>query len=212
MKLTVFGASGRIGGLAIKQALDSGHKVAAVVRQSSGFDLEHPGLEVVRVPELTDPAVLAPALDGADAVLSGVGPRSRKDTSVASSTTRVILAGLAAADVRRFVAVSAAPVIPAAADDSWLNRRLLYPFIRSLLREIYDDARAMEDDIRHSDTQWTVVRPPRLTDKPLTGRYRTAIEANPPHGYTIGRADVAHALLAVLEDPSTIGKTIGVAS
>src|SRR2546423_14267162 len=211
MKLTVFGATGRIGGLVIRQALDAGHKVAAVARDSSTFDLDHPGLEVVRVPGLTDPAALAPALDGADAVISGVGPRRRKDVGIASTSNRVILAALEAAGIRRFVTVTAAPVIAPPADDSWLSRRVLHPLVPALLRDIYADYARMEEDIRHSATDWTIVRPPRLTDNPLSGRYRTAIDANPPRGYTIGRADVAHAMLAVLDDPATIGRGIGVA-
>jgi uncharacterized protein YbjT (DUF2867 family) len=211
MKLTVFGASGGIGGHAVRQALDSGHKVTAVVRDSSGFDLDHPGLEVVRVPGLTDPAPLERALDGTDAVISGVGPRRRKDAGVASSTTRAILAALEATGVRRLVAVSAAPVAPPPEDDGWLNRRVVHPLITTLLRDIYADLATMEDDIRRSATHWTVVRPPKLTDKPLSGRYRTAINANIPHGYTISRADVAHAMLAMLDDPATIGKAIGLA-
>jgi putative NADH-flavin reductase len=211
MKLTVFGASGGIGGLAVRQALDAGHKVVAVVRESSGFDLEHPGLEVVRVPGLTDPAALEPALDGSDAAISGVGPRSRKDTGVASSATHTILAALAAAGVRRFIAVSAAPVAPPAKDDSWLNRRLIHPMITALIRDVYADLARMEEDIRRSDTEWTVVRPPKLTNKPLSGRYRTALNDNVPSGYTISKADVAHAMLAMLDDPATIRAAVGVA-
>jgi uncharacterized protein YbjT (DUF2867 family) len=211
MKLTVFGASGGIGGLAVRQALDAGHKVTAVVRESSGFDLEHPGLAVVRVPGLTDPAALEPALDGADAVISGVGPRRRKDAGVAAATTSVILAAVVAAGVRRFVAVSAAPVAPPAADDSWLNRRIIHPVISALLPDIYADLARMEEDIRRSGIEWTVVRPPKLTNKPLSGRYRLALNDNVPRGYTISKADVAHAMLAALADPATIRAAVGVA-
>jgi uncharacterized protein YbjT (DUF2867 family) len=69
----------------------------------------------------------------------------------------------------------------------------------------------MEDEIRRSGTDWTVVRPPRLIDRPATGRYRSVVDGNVPRGRTIGRADVAHAMLAALSDPSTIGHAIGVA-
>lgn len=212
MRLTVFGASGRIGGLVVRQALDAGHKVTAVVRATSGFESDHRGLEVVRVAALTDPAAPAPALDGADAVISGLGPRGRKDTSVASSTTRVVLAAMRDAGVRRFVAVSAAPVVPPPPDDGLLNRKIIHPLVSTLLRGIYTDLRLMEEDIRHSGLEWTVVRPPRLTDGPLTGRYRTAVEANLAHGITISRADVAHAMLAVLDDPGLVNRAIGVAT
>jgi putative NADH-flavin reductase len=210
MRLTVFGATGRIGQLVVQQALDAGDEVVAVVR--SQYEMSHPSLEVVHVSGLTDPAALVPALKGSDAAISGVGARSRKDVTVASSTTRVILRALQDAGVRRFVAVTAAPVGPTPPGESFVTRAIAMPLLRRLLRPIYDDMATMEADIRASGLDWTVVRPPRLLDKPLTGRYRRAIGANVPRGNTIGRADVAHAMLAVLADSATIGQPVGVAS
>lgn len=212
MKLTVFGATGGIGREVVRQALDAGHTVTAVVRDSARLAVVHQALDVVVVPGLTDPERLTPALAGSDAALSGVGPRSRKDTTVASTSTRAILRAMKTAGVPRFAAVSAAPVGPVPDDDSFLSRRILYPMIKSFLREIYADLARMEDEIRRSGTEWTIVRPPRLTDKPLTGSYRTAIGANVPRGNLISRADVAHAMLASLDDPATVNQAIGVAN
>jgi uncharacterized protein YbjT (DUF2867 family) len=211
MKLTVFGATGGIGGHVVRQALDAGHKVTAVVRDPARFDVSHPALEVATVPGLTDPEVLRPVLEGSDAVISGVGPRGRKDGPVASSTTRGILRAMEASGVRRFVAVSAVPVGPVPEGESFVNRRILLPFISALLRDVYADLAEMEDEIRRSTTEWTVVRPPKLVDKPLTGTYRTCVGGNVPRGYAISRADVAHAMLAALDDPATLGQAVGVA-
>jgi putative NADH-flavin reductase len=69
----------------------------------------------------------------------------------------------------------------------------------------------MEDVLRDSGLDWTVVRPPRLTDKALTGTYRTALGQNLRGGLLISRADVAHLMLRVLEQPQTIRQAIGVA-
>jgi uncharacterized protein YbjT (DUF2867 family) len=211
MKLTVFGATGGIGGHVVRQALDAGHKVTAVVRDPARFGVSHPALEVVTVPRLTDPGVLRAVVDGSDAAVSGVGPRGRKDGPVASTTTRAMLSALEASGVRRFVAVSAVPVGPVPEGESFLNRRLLLPFISRLLRDVYADLAAMEDEIRRSDTDWTVVRPPKLTDKPLTGKYRVVVGGNVPRGYAISRADTAHAMLSLVDDPATFGQPVGVA-
>jgi uncharacterized protein YbjT (DUF2867 family) len=211
MKLTVFGATGGIGGHVVRQALDAGHKVTAVVRDPTRFGVRHPALEVVTVPGLTDPGALRAVVDGSDAAISGVGPRGRKDGQVASTTTRAMLSALEASGVRRFLAVSAVPVGPVPAGESFLNRRLLLPFVSRLLRDVYADLAAMEDEIRRSDTDWTVVRPPKLTDKPLTGKYRVVVGGNVPRGYAISRADVAHTMLSLLDDPATFGKPVGVA-
>jgi NAD(P)H-binding len=58
----------------------------------------------------------------------------------------------------------------------------------------------------------TVLRPPLLTGKPLTGRYRTAAGQNVRGGRSIPRADVAHYMLAVLVQADTIGQVIGIAT
>jgi uncharacterized protein YbjT (DUF2867 family) len=210
-KLTVFGATGRVGGDVLRQALDAGHKVTAVVRDPARFDPSHPALEVATVPGLTDPEVLRPVLEGSDAAISGVGPRGRKDGPVASSATRGILGAMRASGVRRFVAVSAVPVGPVPEGESFVNRRILLPFISAFARDVYADLAQMEDEIRRSATEWTVVRPPRLVNKPLTRKYRTVVGANVPRGYSISRADVAHLMLAVLDDPATFGQAVGIA-
>jgi putative NADH-flavin reductase len=70
----------------------------------------------------------------------------------------------------------------------------------------------MEDILRDSGLDWTVVRPPRLTDKPLTGSYRTAYGQNLRGGFLVSRADVAQLMLRVLEQPQTIKQAIGIAN
>jgi hypothetical protein len=55
------------------------------------------------------------------------------------------------------------------------------------------------------------VRPPRLLDKPVTGSYRRVVGGFPRSGRFIGRADVAHAMLAMVEDPATVKQGVGVA-
>jgi NAD(P)H-binding len=69
---------------------------------------------------------------------------------------------------------------------------------------VYANLAEMEAEIRNSATQWTIVRPPKLVNKPLTGNYRTVVGGNVPRGYAISRADVAHLMLAVLDDPATL--------
>ncbi|HET6742155.1 MAG TPA: NAD(P)-binding oxidoreductase [Kribbella sp.] len=211
MRITVFGATGGIGGQVVRQALDAGQKVTAVVRTSSAFELEHPSLEVVRVPGLDAADPLRAAIDGSTAVISGVGARGRKVGPVASRSTKSILAAMDAAGVRRFVAVSAAPLGPVPPDESFLNRRIVHPMINAFAADVYADLRLMEADIMRSAADWTIVRPPKLNSKPLTGRYRTEVGGTVTRGYLVSRADVAHLMLKVLDDPSTICRPVGVA-
>ena len=208
MKLTVFGATGGIGRELVRQALASGHRVTAVVRDPARLTVTGTGLEVVRA-DLTDPEVIRPALTGRNAVLSGLGPRSRGDAGVAARLTRTVLAAMEAESVRRLVVVSAAPVGPEP-DDGLLDRSMR-GLVSAVLKPVYDDLREMEAELSRSGTDWTSVRPPRLQDKPLTGTYRTVVGGFPRKGRFIARADVAHAMLAMVEDAGTVKQGVGVA-
>lgn len=210
-RIVVFGATGGVGSQVVRQALSMEHHVVAIVRARSPFTMSHPGLEMIRVAGLEDPARLAPALEGAAAAISAIGPRGRKEGPVVSTATSAILAAMEAAGVRRLVVVSAVPVGRVPPGESVINRAVLLPVIRWLLRDLYADLAAMEQLVQQSEAEWTIIRPPRLINRPLTGIYRSKIGGNVPRGYSISRANVAHAILAALDDPQTIRQLLGVA-
>ncbi|MER5887297.1 NAD(P)H-binding protein [Streptomyces sp. NPDC001941] len=209
MKLTVFGATGGIGQEVVRQALAAGHRVTAVVRDPARFTVTGDGLEVFRA-DLRDPEALRPAVAGRDAVLSGLGARRRADAGVAATLTRAVLAAMEAEGVRRLVVVSAAPLGPVPQGQPLLDRMMLAA-VGAALKDVYADLRAMEAELARGATDWTSVRPPRLLDRPLTGRYRTVVGGTPPRGRALGRADTAHAMLAALDDPGTVKQGVGVA-
>jgi len=221
MKLTIFAASGGIGRHLVGQALAAGHDVTAVARNPASLPAE---VRAVRADlAAAQPAALATAVGGADAVLSALGPRSKADYGVASTGTRAIVGAMEAAGVRRLVVVSAAPVGTIASPrrprpprhdpgDGFVMRHLLSPLITVALRDVYVDLALMEDILAGSGLDWTAVRPPRLTNRAGTGAYRTAYGRNLRRGLTVSRADVAHLMLTVLGQPETIGHAIGIAN
>src|SRR5947209_16015792 len=182
MKLTIFAATGGIGRQALEQAVAAGHDVTAVVRNPQKLS---PGVRAVRADlSAPDPAALESAVGGADAVLSGLGPRSRSEAGITASGTGAVLDAMRATGVRRIVVVSAAPVGTVASPgnpnppkhdpgDGFFMRYLFSRIAVAMFGKVYDDLAQMEDILRESDLDWTIVRPPQLTDKPSTGTYRT---------------------------------------
>lgn len=212
MRITVFGATGGVGRQVVRQALDAGHRVLAVVRDPGRLPVVHDHLEVAGVAGLTDPEPLRPLVADSEAVVSGVGPTGRRNVDhVATTSTRSILRALEGTRVERLVAVSAAPVGPVPQGDSPLNRYVVLPLVGRLLREVYADLAEMEADIARSGVPWTVVRPPKLVDRPRSGTYRRVIDGNVPRGHTISRADTADAMLGALTDPGTVDRYVGIA-
>jgi hypothetical protein len=125
-------------------------------------------------------------------------------------------------DVRRLVVVSAAPVstVPSPGHpkpprhdpgDGFFMRHLGAPLLKAALGKRYVDLALMEYVVRESGLDWTIVRPPQLIDKPLTGTYRTAYGQNVRRGLRISRAEVAHLVLRVLEQPDSIRQSIAIA-
>jgi putative NADH-flavin reductase len=220
MKLTIVAATGGIGQHLLRQAIAAGHEVTAVVRNPDKIT------ERVRVvpADLARPdgATLADAVKGADAILSGLGARTNAEAGVAWRGTRALVDAARETGVRRLVVVSAAPIgtvpsperpAPPRHDpgDGFFMRHLGARFARTAFRTHYADLARMEDVVRASDLDWTISRPPKLTDKPLTGHYRTALDRNIRGGWSISRADVAHQMLRCLEMPETIHRTVGMA-
>ncbi|MFK4089334.1 NAD(P)-dependent oxidoreductase [Kribbella sp. NPDC020789] len=223
MKLTVFGATGGIGQHLLDQAVTQGHDVTAVVRDPA--KLAGRPVHVVQAADLATAELdtLLPGVEGADAVLSALGPPNNAAAGVASKGTTAIIAAMRTAGTRRLIVVSAAPVgtTPSPArphpplhdpGDGPFLRYLMYPIIKAVLRSQYLDLAVMEDVVRDSNLDWTILRPVQLTDKPATGTYRTAVGQNLRGGRYVARADVAHAMLAMLNQPETVGQVIGLAN
>lgn len=220
MKLTIFAATGGIGRHALEQAVAAGHDVTAVVRNPK--NLSRTVGVVTADLAAPEPSALNCAVRGADAVLSGLGQRLKIDAGIAAQGTQSIIQAMKATGVRRIVVVSAAPIgtVPSPGrpnpprhdpGDGIFMRNLLSPLIKTLLKNLYADLAVMEDIVRDSGLDWTIVRPPRLTDQPMTGNYRTAYGQNLRGGVVISRADVAHLMLRSIEQPETIKQVIGVA-
>jgi putative NADH-flavin reductase len=112
---------------------------------------------------------------------------------------------------RRLLMVSGSVV--ADEGESPFTRYLLKPLVRrTFLRHVYADMRRAEDEIHDSSLDWTIIRPPALTNKPARGTYRTATDRNLPHGFTISRADLAAYMLTLLDDPATVHRHVAIAN
>ena len=107
MKITVFGASGRIGGEIVRQAVAAGYDVTAVVRRGRDVDGPPDEVRLVEVERIHDSQLLAESMNGRDAVLSGLGPRRLGDAGIVAPMTRTLLDSMDRSGVHRILVVSA---------------------------------------------------------------------------------------------------------
>jgi len=210
MKLTIFGATGGTGTCLTTQAIAAGHSVTAVVRDPARLAVPaHPRLQVVTA-DVLNPASISPAVTDADAVLTAVAPPGTGPSTLRQDSTRSIIQAMQKTGGRRLLAVSGS--IVADQGESPYLRYLLKPLVRrTFLRHVCADFRGTEDEIHASGLDWTIFRPPSLTGKPASGTYRTAIDRNLPHCFSISRADLAGCMLTLVDDPATAHRHVCIA-
>ena len=211
MRLTIFGATGGTGTQLVRQALEEGHDVTAVVRDPARLAVQpHERLRVITT-DVRDPVAIEPAVKGADAVLSALGPRGRGPSMICEDGARSIIEAMGKAGVRRLLVVSASGLI-ADAGDGPVVRYIVKPIIlERMLKHGYTDMRRAEEEVRTGGLDWTIVRPSQLTDKEPTGRYRTAIDINLRGGRRISRADLAACMLGMVTNDSSVRHHVSVA-
>ena len=205
MKVVVLGATGGIGLEIVRQAMEHGHSVTAFVRSPERLKPFENSI-AVKQGDLLNSSELEQAIEGHDAVLSGFGPRvpiAKSDANLLRDFAIALTNAMQRSQVRRVVVVSTAflfkdSILP----PTYLVGRLFFP-------GVVVDAAAMERTFSGSGLDWTIVRPPQLTDKPCTGKYRVRESHLPRFGFNISRADVADFFVKTIEDRASVGKIIG---
>ncbi|HEY6375257.1 MAG TPA: SDR family oxidoreductase [Edaphobacter sp.] len=206
MKLVVLGATGGTGLEIVRKAIEYGHSVTAFVRSPERLK---PFCDRIAVKQgdLLNCHGLAEAISGHEAILSGFGPRlpiSKADWDLLHRFALTLTKAMLQAQIRRVVVESSAFLFKnAVVPPTYLLGRLLFPGVVA-------DASAMERVLAESGLDWTIVRPPKLTDGPYTGKYRVRDDYLPRFGFSISRADVADCFIKTVEDPASVGKILGV--
>ena len=204
MRLLVIGATGGTGRELVRQALARGHEVRALVRDPAKAGSLDARAEVARG-DVLDPASLAAAVRGREAVLSALGTRKlgRRPTTLFSDGTRNLIGAMRAEGARRLVCVTGIGAGESRGHGPWWYDRLVLPL---LLDEIYKDKTRQEELIRGSGLDWVIVRPAILTNGPATGSARAVTDLAGSRFSKVSRADVAAFMLDQLTSDAYLGK------
>lgn len=197
--ITILGATSGIGQCAVDEALRRDHTVRAFAR-SAGDMTARPGLEPFPGDAL-DPAIVAEALKGTDAVIYALGIKESvsmlwKEVTLFSETTRILLDAMQTAGVSRLVAVTGF--------GAGRSRAAMSSFEslghKAILGRPYADKDRQEALIMDSPLDWTIARPVILTKGARTGTCKVLREPKAWRNGLISRADTACYLIDAIED------------
>ncbi len=209
MRIAVIGASKGLGLETVKSALSRNHEVTTLSRSHVTVADDQSVTEVLG--SATNEADLARAIDGADAVIVTLGLDSNREATTLFSDCATLLAKL---NENR---TSDVPFLFVTGFGAGASRDFATPVAKLLLnyvlRDSYADKTRMEEIVARSSMNWIVIRPGRLLDGKLTGKYRT--ENSLFRGIKIGainRADVAAFLVEQAENPTELRQYVAISA
>jgi len=203
MKVLVLGATGATGREVVRAALALKLDVTAFVRTPARLAISDPKLKIAEG-DVGDYAAVSRAVAGQDAIIStlGVGKPLKSDPVVIDGI-RNLLRAMGEHSVRRLIYLSFIGVSESRADAGLIVRYIA----RHPLRHEIADHEIKEDLIRRSSVDWTIVRAPKLSNGPATGRYRVGDTIRAQSLFPIiSRADLASFLVEQLSDSAWIRK------
>jgi putative NADH-flavin reductase len=207
MKILLLGPNGAVGQIVLNDLLRSNHEVTALVRNSATLQMTHPKLTVLEGTP-TDAGDLEKALAGQDAVVSTLGVRKNKKTTVRTEVARNLAAGMKKNGVRKLVWLDGAGVGSSkefVERSSFFFGRIIMPLF---LNHMYADAAVADALIEKSGCDWVIVRPMSFTNKAKTGNVTVITDMSRPVRLRlrIARADVAAFLVEQVIKDDYVGQ------
>ncbi len=206
-KVIVFGATGTVGKHIVDQALSANYQVTAFCRNKAKLNtLADTQLSVVEG-DVLNPHCVAESIKGHDVVIIALGSGKSRKGKVRSDGTKNIIAGMSEHGVKRLICQTTLGT-----GDSQSNLNFFWKYIMFgwFLKQVFLDHELQETYVRHSELEWTIIRPGAFTDGSLSRSYK--------HGFSrsekklklkISRADVAHFILKQVQSNTYLYKAPG---
>jgi len=203
MKVLVFGANGKTGGLVVERALAQGHEVTVLVRDATKFRKE--GVRVLSGDATSAEDVLS-AVQGQDALIDTIGGTTPyKATRLESGSARNMIRAMQVAGSRRLVVVSMMGIGESRSQAPFWYKYLL---MTTFLRGSTEDKTLMEEAVRESGLDYVIVRPPILADTASEGGVQ--VLENGSIGHKVTRMDLANFLVDQLGSEEYLRRAVTV--
>jgi uncharacterized protein YbjT (DUF2867 family) len=210
MRLLILGATGKTGAKTVEMALARNHTVTAFVRDRAKMTTSAPKLHVIEGDMLNPESIERAFVERYDAVISALGIFHREPKTDLSDGTRNVLEAMQRQDIQRIAVVSSIGAGDSRGQGNFFARNLQ----RLLLSHVIDDKDRQEAHIEASGLDWTIVRPPQLTDNDTVRTdlvtWQGPSPEQPKLTWKTSRASVAGFLLDAVEQGLYIKQAINI--
>lgn len=206
MTIAVFGATGKTGQGVVQEALARGHSVIAVCRTQPAGGAFPTGVQIV-IANIMKAAEVQQAMVGAEAVVCVIGPRPPYKDIFCATATQNIIQGMKQLGLRRLVCLTGGMVGDYPAERTfwmqWMANRFRQQNPKGALDRVQQEQAVLE-----SGLDWTILKPPRLTDGAATGHYQTGEHLRLGLLSSLSRADLAAFMVGAIESGSHIRQRV----
>ncbi|EMN5132387.1 SDR family oxidoreductase [Burkholderia contaminans] len=210
--IALFGATGPTGRHIIEEALKQGYTLLVYTRDAKKLASFAGRIEIV-VGDLQDQSAIAKCVQGADAVISALGPNGLKvqgDKPVMHGLSNIIVA-MQRAGVRRLIQISTAAYRDP--KDSFAFKPHAFALLfKVIARKGYEDIKATGELVANSNLDWTLVRIPNLKDGPADGSVDVGWYGTTKLGMKLSRGNLAKFLVDQLTDRKFVRAAPGIAN
>ena len=197
MKIAVFGGAGLAGSALVELAVQQGHAVRALVRESTVPPAGLASAEIVHG-DAFDADAVARTIEGVDTVISTLGG-FRGPASIAGGTANIVSAMRRHGPNRLVVLQGVHVDFPG--DPRNPAKKMITAYLALRCRPLLTHAPKLRSLLEEADDlAWTLVRIPRLVEGPPSGRPQLGRFAVGPAS-SVRRGDVAATLLDLAANP-----------
>ncbi|HTB48568.1 MAG TPA: NAD(P)H-binding protein [Verrucomicrobiae bacterium] len=194
MRVTVFGASGKVGQQVVALELGKGYSVTAFVHSHNPFKANK-DLKIV-TGGIEDQLAIGRALEDSDAVISALGSWHTKSKRVLTCGMNTIIPTMEEQGIRRIITVTGTGALWSGDKPSALDK-LNHSLLKLVAPKVLLDGEEHIRLLAASKLDWTCVRSPVMTRDTST-KYRLRLKLPGPLA-TIPRSAVAQCLVDRLE-------------
>jgi len=205
VRLAILGGSGRTGSFLIKEGLERGHEISALVRSPEKMQINSPDLHLIQGSSIELEDVRQTLHDG-DAVISALNVNRTSDLPWAklqsppdliSASIKNAIVAMHDENIKRIVVVSAFGVRDTKAALGAFGTFFLY---HTKIKYAYLDHARQEELLEASDLDFTAVRPTRLSNKEPFGDIVVSFNGIPKPRFSISRKTLARFILNIVEN------------